>query len=68
MNTKHYFLGWFLNQDGKRYCSVYSERIPIEIRKYIESKHDSNDIYNQIEFCSQEYFEQCVKEGWAEVI
>lgn len=60
-----YFLGHFVNQQGEQYCTVYSSEATSLDREVIKLNHDPNNVWDQVSFCSPDYFNQCVEAGFA---
>lgn len=61
-----YILGFFVNDEGDVYCTVYDKEMPEEKKnKMLASYNSRADVWNQIFFCSKQYFEQQKQAGWA---
>ena len=60
-----YILGYFINNNGAIYATVYSNITPPHIRSKIEYDKDNRDIFDQVYFCSPDYFKRCINAGYA---
>lgn len=63
-NIEEFLLGWWLNDDGVRFCSVYTNALPQEVKNNLIESH-SRDVWDQVCFSDVDDFIENVEAGYA---